>query len=157
MDETTRQWMVNGQARELRFPSEARLIDVLREQAHLTGTKEGCGEGECGACTVVVDGTLRLSCLQLAAALPDGATVTTIEGIAASESGARVQELILAAGGVQCGFCTPGVVMSAWWYLEHRPPVDPREMMSGNLCRCTGYQGIVTALRDAAAETGPST
>ncbi len=150
MAETTRRWQVNGRDLVVRFDEAARLLDVVRDLG-LTGSKEGCGEGECGACSVVIDGRLTLSCLQLAAAVPDGARLTTVEGVAASATGARLQRLLLERGGVQCGFCTPGVVVAAWWYLETKPPIDPREAMSGNLCRCTGYQGILSALAKAAA------
>jgi carbon-monoxide dehydrogenase small subunit len=152
MPDTTRQWIVNGRQTTVRFDSGARLLDVVRGPLGLTGSKEGCGEGECGACSVVVDGRLTLSCLQLAAALPDGVRVTTVEGVAASAAGARLQHALLQHGGVQCGFCTPGIVVAAWWYLEARPPIDVREALSGNLCRCTGYQGIVTAVREAVLE-----
>ena len=150
MAETARQWIVNGRETSVRFDSAARLLDVVREHLALTGSKEGCGEGECGACSVIVDRRLVLSCLQLAAAVPDGARITTVEGVAASASGATLQRLLLERGGVQCGFCTPGIVVAAWWYLETRPPIEPREAMSGNLCRCTGYQGILAAVAEAA-------
>ena len=155
MSETTRRWHLNGQLASVEFDTAERLLDVLRERLGLTGSKEGCGEGECGACSVVIDGRLTLSCLQLAAAVPEDARITTVEGVAATASGARLQRLLLERGGVQCGFCTPGIVVAAWWYLETRPPIDPREAMSGNLCRCTGYQGILSALA-AAAERDPA-
>jgi carbon-monoxide dehydrogenase small subunit len=148
----TRRWHVNGAERAVTFDASARLLDVLREQLGLTGSKEGCGEGECGACSVVVNGLLKLSCLQLAAAVPDGTSITTIEGIAASPSGRHLQQLMLERGGVQCGFCTPGIVVAAWWYVEQRPPIDVRAAMAGNLCRCTGYQGIVAAVKEAAEQ-----
>jgi carbon-monoxide dehydrogenase small subunit len=154
MADTIRRWIVNQRETVARFDAGSRLLDVVREQLGLTGSKEGCGEGECGACSVVIDGRLTLSCLQLAAALPDGARITTVEGVAASASGERLQRLLLERGGVQCGFCTPGIVVAAWWYLETRPPIDVREALSGNLCRCTGYQGIVTAVREAALLDG---
>jgi carbon-monoxide dehydrogenase small subunit len=153
MAETTRRWIVNGLETTVQFDAGARLLDVVRGPLGLTGSKEGCGEGECGACSVVIDDRLALSCLQLAAALPDGARVTTVEGVAASPTGDRLQQRLLERGGVQCGFCTPGIVVAAWWYLENRPPIDVREALSGNLCRCTGYQGIVAAVRDTALDT----
>jgi carbon-monoxide dehydrogenase small subunit len=152
MTDTTRRWIVNGRETSVRFDAGARLLDVVRDQLGLTGSKEGCGEGECGACSVVIEDRLALSCLQLAAALPDGARITTVEGVVTSTSGQRLQRLLLERGGVQCGFCTPGIVVAAWWYLEHTPPIDVREALSGNLCRCTGYQAIVGAVREAALQ-----
>ncbi len=151
-DTITRRWIVNGIARHASFPADARLLDVVRDVLGLTGAKEGCGEGECGACSVVIDGALKLACLQLAGAVPDEATLVTVEGVGDTASGRRLQQLMVERGGVQCGFCTPGFVVAAWWYVEHRPPVDAREALAGNLCRCTGYQGLVSAVADAAAE-----
>jgi carbon-monoxide dehydrogenase small subunit len=151
-DTLTRRWTVNGTPRHVRFPAAARLLDVVRDVLGLTGTKEGCGEGECGACSVVIDGTLTLSCLQLAGAVPDDASLVTVEGVGDTPSGRRLQQLMVERGGVQCGYCTPGFVVAAWWYVEHRPPVDAREALAGNLCRCTGYQGLVSAVADTAAE-----
>ena len=151
-DTITRRWIVNGLARHVSFPADARLLDVVRDVLGLTGAKEGCGEGECGACSVVIDGTLKLACLQLAGAVPDEATLVTVEGVGDTASGRRLQQLMVDRGGVQCGFCTPGFVVAAWWYVEHRPPVDAREALAGNLCRCTGYQGLVSAVAEAAAE-----
>lgn len=152
----TRDWTVNGAPRRVAFEGSARLLDVVRDRLGLAGTKEGCGEGECGACSVVIDGVLKLACLQLAAAVPDGARITTVEGVGATESGARLQRAMVERGGVQCGFCTPGFVVAAWWYVEARPPVDAREALAGNLCRCTGYQGLVAAVAEV-AEAGAST
>jgi carbon-monoxide dehydrogenase small subunit len=146
---------VNGKPVVLDGAPMDRLLDHLRESLRLTGTKEGCGEGECGACSVVIDGLLKLSCLQLAAALPDGVAITTIEGVADSPGGRLLQQRMLERGGVQCGFCTPGIVVAAWWYVEHRPPIDARSAMAGNLCRCTGYQGIVAAVKECAEQAGP--
>lgn len=151
-DTLTRQWIVNGAPRDIRFSPSARLLDVVRDSLALQGTKEGCGEGECGSCSVVVNGVLKLACLQLAAAVPDGATIVTVEGVGATPSGRRLQQLMVERGGVQCGFCTPGFVVAAWWYVEHRPPLDAREALAGNLCRCTGYQGLVSAVHDVAEE-----
>jgi carbon-monoxide dehydrogenase small subunit len=154
MAQVTRRWVVNGEEQRVSFDAAARLLDVLRETLHLTGSKEGCGEGECGACSVVIDRQLKLSCLQLAAAVVDGARITTVEGVARTASGARLQQTLLERGGVQCGFCTPGVVVAAWWYVDTHPPIDAREAMGGNLCRCTGYQGIVAAMTDVTGRTG---
>ena len=124
-----------------------RLLDVLRERLGLTGTKEGCGEGECGACTVLIDGEPVLSCL-----VPlfqcEGRRIETVEGIA--EGPAReFLDRFVATGGVQCGACTPGIVVTAWALLERNPAPsreEAREALAGNLCRCTGYEGILRAL-----------
>lgn len=121
---------------------DRRLIDLLREDLGLTGTKEGCGTGECGACTIQVDGQTKLACLMLAAQV-DGRTVITIEGLTHP-----IQAGFEACGAVQCGFCTPGMAMSLSTYLDAHPEPDRKEIqgaISGNLCRCTGYQKIVDA------------
>lgn len=124
----------------------ARLLDVLREQLGLTGTKEGCGEGECGACTVLIDGTPILSCLTPLFQC-EGKTIDTIEGIAAAQAKDFIEGFV-ATGGVQCGACTPGVVISAWALLQDNDnPTreEIQEALAGNLCRCTGYEGIYRA------------
>jgi xanthine dehydrogenase small subunit len=129
-------------------------VDILREDLALTGTKEGCGAGECGACTILVDGEPRLSCLMTAAQLYDKA-ITTIEGIGESDSLHPVQEAFVEHGAVQCGFCTPGMVLSAVHLLNHDPEPDRnriRRALSGNLCRCTGYVKIVDAVEAAARD-----
>jgi len=122
-----------------------RLLDVLREQLHLTGTKEGCGEGECGACSVMIDGQLVNSCL-VPVAQVDGCSITTIEGIAISETQLHeVQQAFIECGGAQCGICTPGMVLAAVNLLKSNPRPDDaaiREGLAGNLCRCTGYMKI---------------
>jgi aerobic carbon-monoxide dehydrogenase small subunit len=122
-----------------------RLLDVLREQLHLTGTKEGCGEGECGACTVVIDGQIVNSCL-VPVAQVEGCSIKTIEGIALGEGQLHaVQEAFIECGGAQCGICTPGMVIAAISLLEKTPnPTDDeiRNGLAGNLCRCTGYMKI---------------
>jgi aerobic carbon-monoxide dehydrogenase small subunit len=143
---------LNGAETHVEVPPERKFVDVLREDLGLTGTKEGCGVGECGACTILVDGQARLSCLMAAAQL-QGRRVTTIEGLASNGSLHPVQEAFIEYGAVQCGFCTPGVVLAAVHLLDRNP--DPtreqiREGLSGNLCRCTGYVKIVDAVEAAA-------
>ena len=140
---------VNGQERVVTVHPMARLLDVLRVDLHLTGTKEGCGEGECGACAVMVNGELVNSCLTPALHV-DGATVTTIEGIAPDEHRLhRVQRAFLDHGGAQCGICTPGMILAAVSLLERHPhPTEEqvRAGLAGNLCRCTGYMRIFEAV-----------
>jgi len=136
---------VNGELRTFEaFPME-RLLDVLREQLNLTGTKEGCGEGECGACSVLIDGQLVNSCLVPVAQVA-GCSIRTIEGIAISETQLHsVQQAFIECGGAQCGICTPGMVIAAVSLLEKNPQPDEaaiREGLAGNLCRCTGYMKI---------------
>ena len=132
---------VNGEARRLEVFPMARLLDVLREQLHLTGTKEGCGEGECGACTVIVDGMIVNSCL-VPVAQVNGAEITTIEGVANGDVLHPVQQAFIDHGGAQCGICTPGMVLAAVDLLKRNPEPnenDIRNGLAGNLCRCTGY------------------
>ncbi|MFO1537273.1 MAG: (2Fe-2S)-binding protein [Actinomycetota bacterium] len=144
---------VNGQARRGIVESRTTLADFLREGLGLTGTHLACEHGVCGACTVTVDGRAIRSCLMLAVQA-EGATVTTVEGLAGADGTlSPVQQAFMDAHGLQCGFCTPGFVMSVTAFLEANPdPTDAeiREGISGNLCRCTGYQGIVAAVRLAA-------
>ena len=144
---------VNGEPRDFALDDpRVTLLDLLRERLQLTGTKKGCDRGQCGACTVIVDGRRINSCLQLAASL-DGANVLTIEGIADGEHLHPVQAAFIAHDGMQCGFCTPGQVMSAIGLLtEAQAGNDPeriREGMSGNLCRCGAYAGITEAVLEA--------
>jgi carbon-monoxide dehydrogenase small subunit len=143
---------VNGKAVTVRaFPME-RLLDVLRIQIGLTGTKEGCGEGECGSCSVLVDGTLVNSCL-IPVLQASGTHITTIEGLATDKRLHALQQAFLDFGGAQCGICTPGMILAAVHLLSKNPQptsADIREGLSGNLCRCTGYVQIFEAVADAA-------
>jgi len=135
---------VNGERRKLDVFPMARLLDVLREQLQLTGTKEGCGEGECGACTVVLDGDIVNSCL-VPVAQVNGAEITTIEGVAHNDQLHAVQQAFIQHGVAQCGICTPGMVLAAIDLLKRNPQPtedDIRNGLAGNLCRCTGYMKI---------------
>lgn len=132
---------VNGEARKVEVFPMARLLDVLREQLQLTGTKEGCGEGECGACTVIIDGQIVNSCL-VPMAQVNGTQITTIEGVANGKDLHGVQQAFIEHGGAQCGICTPGMVLAAVDLLKRNPEPsenDIRNGLAGNLCRCTGY------------------
>ena len=143
---------VNGERVQIEVPANARLVDVLRETLGLTGTKEGCGVGECGACTVIVNGKAVCSCITLAAGL-GGADVITIEGVSKNGELDEIQQAILDHHALQCGFCTPGIVMSAKALLDANPnPTTQQiqEAIAGNLCRCTGYQQVIDAIADAA-------
>jgi aerobic carbon-monoxide dehydrogenase small subunit len=144
--------VVNGKTVTVRaFPME-RLLDVLRIQIGLTGTKEGCGEGECGSCSVLVDGVLVNSCL-IPVLQASGTHVTTIEGLATDKRLHALQQAFLDFGGAQCGICTPGMILAAVHLLNKIPQptgADIREGLSGNLCRCTGYMQIFEAVADAA-------
>ena len=150
---------VNGEARTLHVYPMARLLDVLREELRLTGTKEGCGEGECGACSVLIDNVLVNSCL-VPVLQAEGTEIKTIEGIASGEQLHAVQEAFIACGGSQCGICTPGMVIAAVNLLERTPEpneADIRTGLAGNLCRCTGYmkifEAVVRACRKEKRET----
>jgi xanthine dehydrogenase YagT iron-sulfur-binding subunit len=147
---------VDGSARRLRLDSRVTLLDALREHLGLVGTKKGCDQGACGACTVLVDGKRVLSCLTLAAQC-EGREVTTIEGLGRDGELHPLQEAFIRHDGFQCGYCTPGQIMSAVALLgEGRAGSDEeiREFMSGNLCRCGAYPNIVAAIREVAAEGG---
>jgi carbon-monoxide dehydrogenase small subunit len=150
---TTYRLTVNDARVEVDVPGMRRLLDVLREDLALTGTKEGCGEGECGACTVLLDGAPVDSCL-VPICQADGTTVATVEGLAPRPGGLdRLQQAFLETGGAQCGICTPGMLMAARAYLDAGGgPTDEsiREAIAGNLCRCTGYTKIVEAIARAA-------
>jgi 4-hydroxybenzoyl-CoA reductase subunit gamma len=144
---------VNGRARESAVHDHALLIDYLREDLGLTGTKRGCDGGECGACTVLVDGEPRLACITLVARC-DQATVETVESLAESGRMSRLQRAFHESLGTQCGFCTPGMIMAAEALLRKIPAPDEaqiRAALSGNLCRCTGYVKIIEAVTTAAA------
>ena len=145
--------VVNGRAHALEVAVHRTLLDVIRDDLGLTGSKECCAEGECGACTVLVDGEGINACLVLAVEM-DGRSVTTIEGLGPDGRLSRLQDAFLAGGGVQCGFCIPGMVMSAEALLSHQAratPAEIREALSGNLCRCGGYNQICVAVAAAAA------
>ena len=147
---------MNGVAKTFDAPPLKRLLDVLREDLGLTGTKEGCGEGECGACSVLIDGELVNSCL-VAVCQVDGASVLTVEGVAKNGELAPVQKCFLDRGGAQCGICTPGMIVAAHRFLMTGLPAtneNVREAIAGNLCRCTGYAKIVEAIQLAAGEGG---
>ena len=147
---------VNGEHRQVHAYPMARLLDVIREEMHLTGTKEGCGEGECGACAILMNGAIINSCLIPAIEAP-GTEIRTIEGVASGAQLHAVQEAFLECGGAQCGICTPGMVIAATALLERHPhPNDAeiREGLAGNLCRCTGYQKIFAAVVRACEAAG---
>jgi aerobic carbon-monoxide dehydrogenase small subunit len=150
-------FQVNGDQKTVcAYPLE-RLLDVLREKFELTGPKEGCGEGECGSCAVLMDGELVNSCL-IPILQAQGATITTIEGLAGRDQLHVLQQSILACGGAQCGICTPGIIMAASQLLHKKPrptPDEIKESLSGNLCRCTGYTQICEAVAEAAKRGNP--
>lgn len=146
------EFTLNGTSEKVNVPSHCTLLQMLRELMAMTGTKNGCAAGECGACTVLLDGEPVNSCMVLAAEV-DGASLVTVEGLAHDGQLDPIQEAILESGGVQCGFCTPGILISARALLDRNP--DPteaeiREALLGNLCRCTGYFRIIEAVKTAA-------
>jgi carbon-monoxide dehydrogenase small subunit len=148
--------VINGRAAAFEAYPMARLLDVLREQAGLTGTKEGCGEGECGACSIEMDGALVNSCL-VPALQAEGAKIRTIEGLADEARLHAVQQAFLMHGGAQCGICTPGMILAAVNLLARNPrpsETDIREGLSGNLCRCTGYTKIFASIVEACRDEG---
>ena len=147
---------VNGERHTLDVPPMRRLLDVLRDDLRLTGTKEGCGEGECGSCSVLLNGDLVNSCL-IPALQADGAILCTVEGLAQDDRLHPIQQCFLSKGGAQCGICTPGMLLATQHLLRAHPhPTDEqiREGLAGNLCRCTGYMRIFDAVREAAHRTG---
>jgi len=150
--EITLRFRVNGQSHEVLAHPAERLLDVLRERLGLTGAKEGCGTGQCGACTVLMDGRPVASCMMFAADAV-GREITTIEGLAPPGELHPIQSAFLEHGAVQCGFCTPGMVLAAKALLDHNPsPTDDdiRRALAGNLCRCTGYRKIFDAIKSVA-------
>jgi carbon-monoxide dehydrogenase small subunit len=157
MGETTLRVTVNGRTWDASVEPRLTLADFLRETCHLTGTHLGCEHGVCGACTVIVDGAAVRSCLMFAVQA-DGAEVTTIEGLGGPDGElSTVQAALRDCHGLQCGYCTPGFVVSVTAFLEENPDPSDREIreaLSGNLCRCTGYQGIVRAVHQAAGSAG---
>lgn len=148
----TLDFILNGEACHTEIPEDATLLKVLRDIFHLTGTKEGCGEGDCGACTVLVDGRSVNSCL-FPAVQAEGCQIMTIEGVEANPELARIQKAFVDYGAVQCGFCSPGMIMSTVALLQKNPKPTEEEIrrgLSGNICRCTGYQAMVDAIQSLA-------
>ena len=145
---------LNGIKQEIDCRPDRRVVDLLREELGYTGTKEACGSGECGACTILVDGVSKLSCLMLAAQL-QGRSITTSEGMSLGKKLHPIQQAFVDKGAVQCGFCSPGMLMATVDLLQRNPAPDRQQIraaLSGNLCRCTGYQKIIDAVESAAAE-----
>jgi carbon-monoxide dehydrogenase small subunit len=158
MERVTIDFTLNGEPRTVAVNQNMTLIEVIRDEFGLTGTKEGCGQGECGACTVLLDGEAVASCLVLISQV-QGRTVTTIEGLSRDGSLDPLQSSFIEAGAVQCGYCTPGMIMSAKGLLlkNGNPSVDEIKMaISGNLCRCTGYIKIIKAVQIAAMNAQPN-
>ncbi len=152
MDKVPLTLVINGNTRSLSIDPSARLLDVIRDTLGLTGTKEGCGEGECGACTILLNGRAVNSCLVLALQA-DGSEVKTIEGLDGNGELHLIQKAFVEAGGIQCGFCTPGFIMSTYALLDDNPNPTREEIgvaFEGNICRCTGYKTIVEAVELAA-------
>jgi carbon-monoxide dehydrogenase small subunit len=146
---------VNGVAYPVDVTAHASLLDTVRDKLGLTGSKEGCDDSECGACMMLVDGRPTNSCSYLAVQA-DGASITTVEGLAEDGDLSTLQRVFLEEGGVQCGFCTPGMLISATALLQSNPSPTPEEVrigLAGNLCRCTGYDGLVRAVLRVAGET----
>ena len=147
---------VNGERTQLRVEPDRTLLELLREDLGLTGVKDACGTGDCGACTVLLDGVAVNSCLTLAV-MAEGREVTTVEGLARDPLGRRLQRAFVEHGAVQCGYCTPGLLLAAKALLEDTPSpseAEIRQGIAGNLCRCTGYVKIVGAIQAVATETG---
>ena len=146
--------VINGEPVDFLCEPQQTLLDVLRDELNLTGSKEGCGSGDCGACSVIVDGRLVCSCLMLAVEA-EGHSVQTIEGLATGNKLHPVQQKFLEHAALQCGFCTPGLLVAAKALLDRNPKpteTEARYWLAGNLCRCTGYDKVIRAVMDAAAE-----
>lgn len=146
-------FILNGEEKTMEVPGEKRLLDFIREDLHLTGTKEGCGEGECGACTVILNGQAIHSCLTVAGQL-EGSELLTIEGLEKNGEMDAIQKAFIKKSAIQCGFCTSGMVMSAKALLLHNPTPTQEEIkraIAGNICRCSGYREIREAIHEAAA------
>ena len=158
MHNITLSFRLNGTDYTVETSAEKRMLDVLRNDLGLTGTKEGCGVGECGACTVVLNGEAVTSCLVLAGQM-QGADIMTIEGMSETQIGSILQDCFVEGDAIQCGFCTPGFIMSAYALLlknPHPTREEIREAVAGNLCRCTGYKPIVNAIEQAGLRIGQS-
>ena len=143
------EFIINGEKRKVQTTPSKRLLDLILDDLHLTGTKEGCGKGECGACTVIMNGELVASCLILAPQA-DGAQITTIEGLSREGELHPIQQAFIETGAVQCGFCIPGMILAAKKILDNNLHPDENEIkrgISGNICRCTGYQKIFDAIK----------
>ena len=154
MSTVRRTWKINCKTVRVRAPAGRRLLDYLREDLGLIGSKESCGEGECGACTVIVDDEPVVSCILPVGQLADGTEILTVEGIEKKRIGRLVQAAFIEVGAVQCGFCIPGMVVSAYALLAKNPKPSTRairEALAGNLCRCTGYAKIFAAVKLAAS------
>lgn len=154
MKEVTISFKLNGKDYTLTLPTNTTLLQIIRDKVKLTGTKRGCAKGECGACTVIFNGKIVDSCLVLAPKV-DGAEITTVEGIGTFDNPHPIQKAFVEEGAVQCGFCTPGFVVSSYALLSKMPkPTEEeiREGLSGNLCRCTGYIKIIEAVKKASEE-----
>ena len=154
MKEVTISFKLNGKDYTLTVPTNTTLLQIIRDKVKLTGTKRGCAKGECGACTVIFNGKIVDSCLVLAPKV-DGAEITTVEGIGTFDNPHPIQKAFVEEGAVQCGFCTPGFVVSSYALLSKMPkPTEEeiREGLSGNLCRCTGYIKIIEAVKKASEE-----
>ena len=154
MSTVQRTWKINGKSVRVRAPAGRRLLDFLREDLGLIGSKEGCGEGECGACTVLIDNEPSVSCIVPVGQLADGTEILTIEGVEKKRLGRLIQQAFVECGAVQCGFCIPGMVVSSYVLLAKNPKPSVkaiREGLSGNLCRCTGYAKIIKAVQLAAS------
>ena len=158
MHNITLSFRLNGTDYTVETSAEKRMLDVLRNDLGLTGTKEGCGVGECGACTVVLNGEAVTSCLVLAGQM-QGADIMTIEGMSETQIGSILQDCFVEGDAIQCGFCPPGFIMSAYALLlknPHPTREEIREAVAGNLCRCTGYKPIVNAIEQAGLRLGQS-